>query len=435
MKSKLALFGGPKTIKHELRHYKSVGREEVEAVKAVVGSGVLSKYLGCWDPDFYGGPKVQEFERRWAEYFGSKHAMAVNSNTSGLICAVGALGIEPGDEVIVSPWTMCASATAIVMWNAIPVFADIETDTFNLDPKAIEKCTTPLTRAIMVTDIFGHAADLDAIMTIAKKHNLKVIEDCAQAPGALYKGKYVGTIADIGVFSLNYHKHINTGEGGVCVTDDPVLAERIQLIRNHGEAVVGDKGVTDLTNMVGFNFRMGEIEAAIGIEQLKKLKDLVGERQRAANRLAEGIRDLKGLRLPIVKPDCTHVYYQFPLLNNEQLTGAHRKRLVEALTAEGVPAMGGGGYVNVHLLPMYQKKIAFGSKGFPWVPEIYKGSVSYQKGICKIAEELHDRSFIGMEMCLYHYTDADIDQMIEAFRKVWDNLDQLRGLGAATKAA
>jgi len=435
MSSKLALFGGPRTIKHEFRHYKSVGREEVDAAKAVVESGVLSKYLGCWDPDFFGGPKVREFERDWAEHFGSKHALAVNSATSGLICAVGALGIEPGDEVIVSPWTMSASATAIVMWNAIPVFADIERDTFNLDPRAVEKCITPLTRAIMVTDIFGHAADLDAIMAIAKKHDLKVIEDCAQAPGAVYKGKFAGTIADIGIYSLNYHKHINTGEGGVCVSDDPALAERIQLIRNHGESVVGDKGVTHLANMVGFNFRLGEIEAAIGVEQLRKLTTLVGERQRAANRLAEGIRGLKGLRTPVVKPDCTHVYYQFPLINDEQATGVHRRQLVDALTAEGVPALGAGGYVNVHLLPMYQNKIAFGSKGFPWTPEIYKGRVSYQKGICKVAEELHDRSFIGMEMCLYHYTDADIDLMIEAFHKVWDDLDQLRSSSAATKAA
>jgi len=435
MNSKLALFGGPKTIGHEFRHYKSVGREEVEAAKAVVESGVLSKYLGCWDPDFYGGTKVQEFEKRWAEYFRTPHALAVNSATSGLICAVGALGIEPGDEVIVSPWTMCASATAIVMWNAIPVFADIERDTFNLDPAAIEKCITPLTKAIMVTDIFGHTADLDAIMAVAKKHNLKVIEDCAQAPGALYKGRYAGTIADIGIYSLNYHKHINTGEGGVCVTADPVLAERMQLIRNHGEAVVGDKGVESLVNMVGFNFRMGEIEAAIGVEQIKKLDDLIGERQRAATRLAAGLRDLKGLRVPVVKPDCTHVYYQFPLINDEHVTGVHRKRLVEALTAEGVPAMGGGGYVNVHLLPMYQKKIAFGSKGFPWTPDNYKGSVSYQKGICPVAEELHDKSFIGMEMCLHHYSDADIDLMIEAFHKVWSNLDQLRAAGATNKAA
>ena len=280
MEEKLALLGGAPTIGAPFSRYNSIGEEEVAAVTNVLRSGVLSRYLGCWEPDFFGGDQVRAFESAWSAYFRTKHAVAVNSNTSGLICAVGALGIEPGDEVIVSSWTMCASATAILVWNAIPVFADIETDTFNLDPDAIERAITPLTKAIMVTDIFGHAADLDGIMDVARRHKLKVIEDCAQAPGAVYKNRFVGTVADIGVFSLNYHKHIHTGEGGVCVTDDPVLAERLQLIRNHAEAVVGDKGVTDIVNMIGFNFRMGEIEAAIGIEQLKKLPTLRGRTTR-----------------------------------------------------------------------------------------------------------------------------------------------------------
>jgi len=130
---RLALHGGPKTITSKLRHYNSMGAEEVAAARAVVESGVLSKYLGCWDPDFFGGPKVQEFERLCEHTFGVKHAVTVNSWTSGLIAAVGAIGIEPGDEVIVTPWTMCASATAILHWNAIPIFADIEPDTFCLD--------------------------------------------------------------------------------------------------------------------------------------------------------------------------------------------------------------------------------------------------------------------------------------------------------------
>jgi perosamine synthetase len=421
----LALFGGPKTIDRPFVRYNSIGAEEVAAATEVIRSGVLSRYLGCWDPDFFGGDRVQAFEKAWADYFNTAHAIAVNSNTSGLICAIGALGIEPGDEVIVSPWTMCASATAILIWNAIPVFADIEPDTFNLDPAAVEKAITPLTKAIMVTDIFGHAAELDAIMDIARRHNLKVIEDSAQAPGAMFGEKYVGTIADIGVFSLNYHKHINTGEGGVCVTHDPVLAEKLQLIRNHAEAVVGGKGVADITNMIGFNFRMGEIEAAIGIEQLRKLPALVRGRMDAAERLAAGLRGLTGLRVPVVKPGCTHVYYIFPLVYDDQQTGVPRQKLLEALLAEGVPSANGG-YVNVHLLPLYQQKIAYGRKGFPWVPEIYKGEVSYAKGICPRAEELNDRSFIGIEICLHDYFPDDVDLVIRAFRKVWSQLDRLR---------
>ena len=276
---KLALHGGPKTITKPFKRYNPIGKEEVAAAKKVVESGVLSKFLGCWDPDFYGGPMVQKFEPACEKYFKAKHAVTVNSWTSGLIAAVGAIGIEPGDEVIVSPWTMCASATAILHWNAIPVFADIEPDTFCINPKAVEANITPHTKAIMAIDIFGQSADMDALMTIASKYGLKVISDTAQAPGAIYKGKYAGTIAHVGGYSLNYHKHIHTGEGGILVTDDDKIAERMQLIRNHAEAVVGDKGVINLSNMIGHNFRLGEIESAMGIEQIKKLKKLVRERQ------------------------------------------------------------------------------------------------------------------------------------------------------------
>jgi perosamine synthetase len=423
--SKLAIFGGPKAIPKPFSKYNSIGREELEAVKAVIETGVLSRFLGCWGPDFYGGEKIQEFEREWTRYFSVDHAVTVNSNTSGLITALGAIGIEPGDEVIVSPWTMSASATSILVWNGIPVFADIEAETFNLDPTSIEKNITPYTRAIMVPDIFGHAADLDRIMALARQHHLKVIEDAAQAPGALYQGRQVGTIADIGVYSLNYHKHIHTGEGGVCVTNDPSLAERMQLIRNHGEAVVGDKGVEDLSNIIGFNFRMTEMEAAVGLEQLKKLPGLVAQRAGVAERLTAGIRHLKGLRVPVVRPGCTHVYYVYPLVYQASETGIPRHAILKALEAEGLPI--GGGYENLHLLPLYQKRIAYGKRGFPWTADIYKGRVSYEKGICPVAEKLQDASFLQIGLCVYTFSDREVDQMIGAFLKVWDHLSDLRG--------
>jgi len=426
--NKLALFDGPKTITKPFQRYNTIGTEEMKAVEGVVKTGVLSQYLGEWSPDFYGGEMVQKFERAWEEYFKVKNAVTVNSNTSGLMAAVGAIGIEPGDEVIVSPWTMSASATAILVWNAIPVFADIEYETFNLDPVSIEENITPYTKAIMVTDIFGHAADLDSIMLLAKKHNLKVIEDSAQAPGAIYKGKYVGTIADIGVFSLNYHKHIHTGEGGVCVSNDPDLAKRMRLIRNHAEAVVEDKGVTDLSNMIGFNFRMTEIESAIGIEQLKKLDSLLEGRICSSERISRGVKDLKGLRVPVVKPDCTHVYYGYPLVFSEEEVGVSRNQIVDALRAEGIPVA--GGYCNLHMLPMYQQKKAYGSKGFPWSAEFYKGNVSYKKGICPVAEELQEKSYIGIGVSTRKYTNEDVDLIIKAFHKVWNNLDELRELSS-----
>lgn len=194
MTEKLALLGGPATITQSFRHYNPISAEEVQAAKEVIESGVLSQFIGAWHSDFLGGPKVKEFEAQCARYFGIKHAITVNSWTSGLIAAVGAIGIQPGDEVIVTPWTMCASATAILHWNAIPVFADIDPITFCLDPKSVEVNITPYTKAIMAVDIFGMSADMDALMDIAKRHGLKVISDTAQAPGARYKDRYAGTL-------------------------------------------------------------------------------------------------------------------------------------------------------------------------------------------------------------------------------------------------
>ena len=420
----LAILGGPKIITNPIKSYNPIGREEIDAVRDVMKSGVLSKFLGCWDPDFYGGPKVQAFERQCEQYFGVKHAITVNSWTSGLIAAVGAIGIEPGDEVIVTPWTMCASATAILHWNAIPVFADIESKTFNIDPKSVEANITPYTKAIMAVDIFGHSCDIDSLMSIAERYNLKVITDTAQSPGAFYKGKLVGTSAHVGGFSLNYHKHIHTGEGGILVTNDDDIAERLQLIRNHAEAVVGDKGVTNISNMVGHNFRLGEIESAIGIQQLKKLDYLIKDRQDSAERLSTGLNNLQGLQTPIIKPGCSHAFYIYPLIINTEDIGISRDRLHLALEAEGVPGLISG-YVNVHLLPMYQDQIAYGSKGFPWSSDICQRDVDYSKGICPVAEGLHDESFMGIEICRLELTNEDVDLIIEAFKKVWNNFSKL----------
>ena len=420
---KLALLGGTPVIQKEFKKYNPLGREELDAAKNVIDSGVLSQFLGCWHEDFYGGPKVQEFEMEAAKYFGVKHAVTVNSWTSGLVAAVGAIGIEPGDEVIVSPWTMSASATAILHWNGIPVFADIDIDTYNLCPDSIQQNISPQTKAIMVVDIFGQSADMDVIMEIAKKYKLKVISDTAQAPGALYGDKYAGTCADVGGFSLNYHKHIHTGEGGILVTNDDDIAERLQLIRNHAEVVVEGKGVTNLTNMVGHNFRLGEIECAMGIEQLKKLKGLVQSRQLLAETLTEGLKSLDGLKTPTQFNNRTHVYYVYAMQLDLEVLQVSRQKIVEALAAEGVIVS--SSYQNIHLIPLYQKKIAFGSKGFPWSSEFCKREISYKKGICPNAEYLNDNSYMGFGMCVYDLTLEDIKLIIKSFHKVWENIDKL----------
>jgi dTDP-4-amino-4,6-dideoxygalactose transaminase len=425
MEQRLAIFGGEKSFSEEVDRYNSIGVEELLAAQEVVKSGLLSQYLGEWGSDFYGGPKVKEFEISWSEYFKIKHSVCVNSCTSGLMVALGAIGLEPGDEVIVSPWTMSATATSILVWNAIPVFADIEPYTFNLDPISIEKNITKYTKAIVVTNIFGHAAQLNEIMAIARKYNLKVIEDNAQAPGAIYYDKYAGCVSDIGVFSLNYHKHIHTGEGGMCVTNDNDLAERMQLIRNHAEAVVEGKGVKNLVNMIGFNFRMGEVEAAIGIEQLKKLPSIINEKVGWSERISEGLMKLEGLNIPVVKKYCTHVYYAYPMTIDENITKVHRDRIYQALVAEGVPALGRE-YVNLHLYPMYQNKIAYGSNGFPWSSDFYKGNVTYNKGICPIAESMNDRRFLSIGIGLIRLNEESCNSIVESFKKVWRHIDSLK---------
>lgn len=423
--SKLALFGGSKVIDREFKRYNSIGQEEIDAVTKVVASGNLSQFLGCWDKDFFGGPMVKAFEADASQYFGVKHAICVNSWTSGLIAAIGAIGIEPGDEVIVSPWTMCASATAILHWNAIPVFADIDPNTYCLDPDSVEANITPYTKAIMSVDIFGQSANMARLGAIAKKYGLKIVSDTAQAPGALCEGKFAGTIADIGGYSLNYHKHIHTGEGGIIVTNDDNLADRLCLIRNHAEAVVGGKGTNNIANMIGYNFRLGEIEAAIGISQLKKLSGFVESRQKAALALTEQLKEFPGLKVPEVSSGNTHVYYLYPLQVDPISLGVSRNKFVKALQAEGVQGLSEG-YTNIHLLPMYQNKIAFGSKGFPWNSDICKRDVTYEKGICPNAEYLHDTSHIGLEMCLHQLEESDVHSIGQAFKKVWDNINDLK---------
>jgi len=418
----LALSGGTPQITEPFPPYRSLGEEEVEAANRVLRSGVLSAYIGAPGPGFLGGPEVQALEREAAELFGVRHVVAVNSWTSGLVAAVGAIGIAPGDEVIVTPWTMVATATAILHWNGIPVFADIDPHTFNLDPAAVEAAITPRTRAILCADIFGQSADIPALRAIADRYGLRLLTDTAQAPGALLAGRTAGTGGDIGGFSLNYHKHIHCGEGGLLVTDDDRLAERLRLIRNHGEAVISSDNPAELANILGYNFRLGEIEAAIAREQLCKLPNLVASRQRAAERLSAGLADLQGLRLPEVSPNNTHVYYMFGMVLDPERLGYTRSWILQALRAEGVPSLYGG-YQCIHLNPLFRHRIAYGSNGFPW-KGLTRGDspIVYRPGLCPVAEDLHLRTFLGIGLCAHPFTDHEIDQVVLAFGQIWSHL-------------
>ena len=394
--NKLSILGGSPIIDYTFKRYNTIGDEEKNAVIDVVNSGVLSDFLGSWGEKFYGGPKVKEFEYACKEKFNVKHAISVNSWTSGLICAVGAIDIEPGDEIILSPWTMSACAASILHWGAIPIFADIEKETFNLDPESIIKNISPKTKAILAIDIFGHSCNIDTI----KK------------------------IADIGGFSLNYHKHIHTGEGGIVVTDNDYYANKIRLIRNHAESVAEGSGATNYSNLIGYNFRLGEIESAIGIEQLKKLDHLVQIKRKNVDHLNKHLKDLNGIRLPIVQENNSHSYYAYPLILDLKYLKLSRDKIVKALEAEGVQGLMRG-YVNLHLLPTFKNKIAYGSKGFPWTYENSRQNISYEKGICPVAEKLHEQTFLGLEICDFDLSDNDIEKIGLAFKKVWANLDQL----------
>jgi len=431
--SKLAIFGG-KPIRTELfSAYNTIGDEEIAAVTGVLKSGVLSRYLGCWHPDFYGGPQVQAFEKLWAEKNDAKYAISVNSNTSGLITCLGAAGIQPGDEVIVSPYSMSASAISPVFWGGIPVFADIDEHSFCLSAETIEPKITENTKAILVVHIFGHPADMDPIMELAKKHNLIVIEDCAQAPFGKYKGRFVGTLGHMGIFSLNYHKHIHTGEGGVITTNDDKLAEKCQLIRNHAEAVADDKGVEDYTNLFGMNLRLPEIEAAIGIEQLKKIDDLLASRIQNAKFLNDKLKKFDYLDTCVPahgnmtcsncsceNKDCLHCYYVQPIKYfAKKNQGLSREKYLKALSAE-LPSsymreedpLISGGYVKpLYLQQIYQrKKINFHGRS--------ADSYNYNKGICPVAERMYEEELILHEFMRPSMSQSDLEQVVEAFEKV-----------------
>jgi len=429
----LAINGGKKVRTKPFEAYNTIGKEEEEATLRVLRSGKLSSFLGTWHDDFYGGVEVRALEKEWAEYFGAKHAISVNSATSGLFCAVGASGINPGDEVIVSAYTMSASAVAAIVYGAIPVFADIEEDYYTLDVNSIKKLITPKTKAIIIVDIFGQVYDVDAINSLAKENNLIVIEDAAQAPDASLNGKKAGTFGDMGIFSLNYHKHIHTGEGGIIVTDSDELADKLYLIRNHAEAVLDARGINsskELINMVGFNYRLSELHAAIAREQLKKLPNLIEMRIENANYLNQKLSNIDFLKTTAIRENSTHAFYVQAMQFDENIAGINRIKFVTALKAE-LPntklreesdVLIGAGYVKpLYLQPMYQKRIAFGSEGYPF----NLTSRTYQKGLCPVTELMHEKKLITHELMRPPATKNDLDDVVEAFLKVAENLREL----------
>lgn len=302
-----------------------LNEEELKEFIELVQEGELSSYTGNI-AGMMGGKHIQELEKEWAKFYGVKHAIAVNSATSGLWCALGCVLKNNtqeyyfgNDEVIVTPYSMTCSASLPLLFGARPVFADIEKDYFCLDPESIEKNITKYTKAIVVVDLFGQCYDRDRINAIAKKHNLVVIEDASQAPYSKYKGKFAGTLGDIGVYSLNFHKHIECGEGGIVVTDNDEYAHRIRLLMNHSEAIINDieyqtktkLNLDDTPNvdLIGMNLRMTELQAFVARTQLKRLPEI----------MKRYISNSKMFNMK-VRPECTHSYYRYAMTDFRRMT-------------------------------------------------------------------------------------------------------------------
>ncbi|MEW5744461.1 MAG: DegT/DnrJ/EryC1/StrS family aminotransferase [Nitrospirota bacterium] len=419
----LALLGGEPVLRPLLPHYNSIGQDELEGVLDIIKSGTLSGFYGSWGDQFLGGPAVRAFEGAWCERFGVNHAISMNSATSGLFAAMGAIGVAPGDEVIVPPYTMSATAMAPLIYGGIPIFVDIEPDTFCLDPRKVREAITSKTKAILAVNLFGHPAPLHELMEIAREYGLMLIEDNAQGPTAREHGRYAGTIGHMGIFSLNYHKHIHTGEGGMCVTNDDQLALKLQMIRNHAENIVEHVPVENISNLIGFNYRMTELSAAVGIAQLKNMDLHVERRKIIAQRLTEGIEGMTGLTPPKVRMGCHHVYYLWALRVDEDVLGISRRMFSRALAAEGFPHF--TGYVRpLYMLPLFQQRIAFGSQGYPFS----LSNVHYRKGLCPVTELMHEKELLCFETCLYDIDEQKIELLVKALRKVYGNRTKLANL-------
>lgn len=356
-----------------------IGEQEIENVVEVLKSGMIAQ-----------GPKVAEFEEKFADWVGAKYGIATNSGTAALHVALLACGIGPGDEVITTPFTFIASGNAIVYTGATPVFADIDLDTYNINPLTIEELITDKTKAILPVQLYGQAAEMDKIREIAEKHDLMVIEDAAQAHGATYKDEKVGSMGDMACFSFYPTKNMTTSEGGMITTNNKELAEKARMFRDHGS------NIKYTHDEIGYNFRMTDIGAAIGLAQLDVIDDFNNKRIENAEYLNEGLKDVDGVVIPYSPEERKHVYHQYTI----RVDKGDRDKWVEMLNERGIGT-------GIHYpIPLYNQPI-FKKLGFD--------------GNSPVAEKAADNVIsLPVHPSL---TKDDLDLIIEAVKEVSDEFN------------
>lgn len=401
--SKLALFGGEKAKTTPFGTGKRFGEEEIKHLKEALEQNTLF---------YWHGNKVKELNKKFADMYGVKYCVATSSGTASIHVALGTVGVTAGDEVITSPITDMGSVIGILYQNAIPVFADLDPHTYNLDAKSIEEKITAKTKAILVVHLAGNPADMDAIMAVAKKHNVAVVEDCAQSYMTYYKGKLAGTIGDIGCFSLNDFKHISAGDGGmVLLNDETMYRKALRFADKNYDRLSTDPAATRKIEYIAPNYRMNELTGAVGVAQLDKLKSICDRRNAYGERLSAGIKDLPGIYIPEIKDGCKSSYWFYMLRVDEKEAGVSRDEFSKALAAEGVPNQPGYIPTCVYEYDLFKNKNAYPGTQYP-----FRDDTNYFKGMCPTAEEILNTA-IRMSVSEF-YTEQDCDEVIKAIRKV-----------------
>ena len=378
---RLALEGGRPVSRAPIamEHGGVVEEDEIDAVVAVLRSGRL------WQ---YNGEHIAAFEGEWADYVGAKHALAVNTGTTTMEIALAAAGVGPGDEVITTPFTFIATQVAILRQNAVPIFADIDPQSFNISPQSVAEAITERTKAILVVSIFGHPVDMDPIMALAQRHDLTVIDDAAQSLGAEYRGCKIGSIAHITSFSFTAAKAMTTaGEGGMITTDDDDLAHKMRMIRAFGYDRIKCLPTGRLRyDMLGWNARITEVQAAMGRVQLRKLAQFNQRRIENARYLTERLSQAEGIVPPAVSSEVHHVFWQYTIRLQEGQFIEGRDRFREALAAEGVES---SIYYDppIYRQPYFQELRGHGNTSCPFGCPWYLGDVDYSRVSLPVAEK------------------------------------------------